>query len=245
MRSAYVLLGIPGNATTEDIEAAFRKAQELYPRERLATDEGAMARLNEVKEAYRVLSDRDARAAHDRKLSAAAQRPVTRTVLEPVKQEFSVMHKLLAGGLVLVVLVFATGFTLQWRNAETRRVAAAQELAAREAEAKEAEQKRVAAERLAADQAQAAARAAAKSEADDRRAANEAQYAAARAQSDISRQEANAAANRRMAMADQQRQEANRQNEDRRAAMEARMRVERDKQRVRELCYQLYRRPDC
>jgi len=71
MRSAYMLLGIPGNATPEDIEAAYRKAQELYPRERLATEDGAMARLNELKEAYRVLKDAESRAAHDRKLAQA------------------------------------------------------------------------------------------------------------------------------------------------------------------------------
>ena len=58
-------------------------------------------------------------------------------------------------------------------------------------------------------------------------------------------QEAMAYNARRQEAYEQQRQEAARQDQERRAAAEARLRTERDKARVRELCWQNYHRGDC
>ena len=79
MKSAYMVLGVPGNASPEDIDAAFSHAREVYPPQRLAQEDGAVDKFNEVKQAYGILRDPDARAAHDRKLSRAlSQKPAPR-----------------------------------------------------------------------------------------------------------------------------------------------------------------------
>ena len=70
MRSAYLVLGIPGNATPDDVETAYRSATQVYSPERIASEPGAVDKFNEIKDAYKILRDPQARAAHDRKLSA-------------------------------------------------------------------------------------------------------------------------------------------------------------------------------
>jgi len=222
MRSAYLVLGVPGDASPEEIEAAFRKAERLYPRERLAQEEGALVRLGELKSAYQVLRDPQSRAAHDRKLQQAVVAPMPRTVVVQV-EESSPGRRMMVAAFWLVGLLFVVGAVMSWRSAEARKEQAALELAAQKAAEQAAARQHEAQERLVRQRAAMAA----ESQANEQRLAYETR---------ISMQQA--AANARS-------QEANRQNEDRRAASEARMRVERDKQRVRELCLQVYRRPDC
>lgn len=241
MRSAYLVLGVPGDASTEEIETAFRKAEQLAAGRRQAdADEGAN-RLNELRSAYQVLRDPEARAAHDRKLqqlSRPVQRPRTPAVQE---EEASPARKMMIAGFLLVAVLFCAGAALNWRNQEVRKQQAAAELAARKASEAEAARKQADEERQAAARAAMAAQA----EANERRLAIESQAAAARASANIRAVEANMAAMRRAEVTEQQRREARQAEEDRRSAAEARQRTERDKQRVRELCYQQYRRADC
>jgi len=239
MRSAYLVLGIPGNASEEEIEIAFSRAKKLYTPETLASTEGAIERFNEVKMAYDVLRNADSRAAHDRKL-ATAQRPgpSTRPI---VVQENSAAGKLLAYGLMLAAAIFAAGFFISYKNAEARKQQAALELASKAEAAKAEQDKRTEAERLDRERTQAKASA----EAEDRRISAEGQLAAARASSERMRQEQNALQMQRMATAEAHRQEAALRADQRRTEMEARMRIEADKRRIRELCYQNYRRYDC
>ena len=240
MRSAYLVLGVPGDARQEEIEAAFHKAQGLYTKERLAQEDGALARLAALRDAYQVLRDPDSRAAHDRKLQQGVRPPARpRTVV--VEEEPSPVRKMMTIGLWLLVLVLAAGIFMTYRNAETRRAQVAQEAAERRAAELEAERERQERNRLAAQRAAAAAQA----EAAERRLALESSISASRSAAAFSAQEAAAAQARRAQQAEEQRREATRAGEERRAAQEARMRTERDKQRVRELCIQLYRRPDC
>lgn len=241
MRSAYLVLGVPRNASPEEIEAAFRKAEGQFTRERLAEEEGALARFGELKSAYQVLRDPDSRAAHDRKLQDSARTPRAqpRTVL--VEPEESPYRKLMIAGFVLVALVFGTGAAVSYRNAQVRKEQAAIELATQKAAAEEAERKRLEQEQLAAERA----RQAAQQRADERRLAIDAQYAAARASANLRAAEASAAAARRAETYELQRRENAQREEERRAAYEARQRLEADKRRVRELCYQQYRRWDC
>jgi curved DNA-binding protein CbpA len=241
MRSAYLVLGVPGNASQEEIETAFRRSEALFTRERLAEEEGALARFGELKSAYQVLRDPESRAAHDRKLQDAARAPRARPRTVVVEPEESPYRKLMIAGFVLVALVFGTGAAVNYRNAQVRKEQAAIELATQKAAAEEAERKRLEEERQAAERV----RQASQQRIDERRLAMEAQYSAARASANLQAAEAYAASARRAETAEQQRREYARREEERRAVYEARQRVEADKRRVRELCYQQYRRSDC
>lgn len=241
MRSAYLVLGVPGDASQEEIEAAFRRSESLFTRQRLAEEDGALARLAELKSAYQVLRDPESRAAHDRKLQNAVQAPQARPRTIVVESDESPYRKLVISAFVLVALVFGTGAALNYRNAQTRKEQAAIALEARKAAEAEAERKRVDEERQAAERARQASQA----RADERRLVSEAHSSAARAQANLQAAEASAAAARRAETAELQRREYAQREEERRAAYEARQRVEADKRRVRELCYQQYRRTDC
>ena len=68
----YDVLGVPRNASPEDIKKAFRRLAMQYHPDR-NQDGGAEARFKEVNEAYEILSDPDRRAMYDRFGHAAAQ----------------------------------------------------------------------------------------------------------------------------------------------------------------------------
>jgi molecular chaperone DnaJ len=64
-RDYYEVLGLPRDASTEDIKKAFRKLAFQYHPDR-NSDSGAADKFKEINEAYEVLSDADKRAAYDR-----------------------------------------------------------------------------------------------------------------------------------------------------------------------------------
>jgi molecular chaperone DnaJ len=64
-RDYYDVLGVPRDASNEDIRKAFRKLAFQYHPDRNRSD-GAADKFKEVNEAYEVLSDADKRAAYDR-----------------------------------------------------------------------------------------------------------------------------------------------------------------------------------
>jgi molecular chaperone DnaJ len=64
-RDYYDVLGVPRDASGEDIKKAFRKLAFEYHPDRNRSD-GASDKFKEVNEAYEVLSDADKRAAYDR-----------------------------------------------------------------------------------------------------------------------------------------------------------------------------------
>lgn len=64
-RDYYEVLGVPRNATPDDLKQAFRKlARQYHPDVNKSAD--AEERFKEINEAYAVLSDADRRAAYDR-----------------------------------------------------------------------------------------------------------------------------------------------------------------------------------
>jgi curved DNA-binding protein CbpA len=233
------VLGVPGDARQEEIEAAFHNAESLFSKERLAQEDDALARLAALRHAYQVLRDPASRAAHDRKLQQGVRPAIRPRVV--VEEDPSPVRKMMTVGLWLLVLVLGAGIFITYRNAETRKAQVAQEAAERRAAELEAERARQEQNRIAAQRAAAAAQA----EAAERRLVMDSQISVARSAAALSAQDAAAAQARRAELAEAQRREATRVGEERRAAQEARMRTERDKQRVRELCLQLYRRSDC
>jgi molecular chaperone DnaJ len=64
-RDYYEVLGLPRDASAEDIKKAFRKLAMQYHPDR-NHDTGASDKFKEINEAYEVLSDDDKRAAYDR-----------------------------------------------------------------------------------------------------------------------------------------------------------------------------------
>lgn len=241
MRSAYLVLGVPGDASPEEIETAWHRSERQFTRERLAQEEGALARLHDLKAAYQVLRDPDARAAHDRKLQAAARPAIRPRTVIVQAEESSPLRRMMMAGFLLLVVVFGAAAAVHWRTAQVRKEQAALEAAAQKAAAQESA--RVRAEQERADARRAAA--AAQAQAAEHRLIRDAQVSAAVAAANARTQEASEAFIRRQQAAELQRQDATRAYEERRTAAEARIRVERDKQRVRELCMQQYRRPDC
>lgn len=64
-RDYYDVLGVPRNASNEDIKRAFRRLARQYHPD-VSTEADAEERFKEINEAYRVLSDDDKRTAYDR-----------------------------------------------------------------------------------------------------------------------------------------------------------------------------------
>ncbi|MES2936031.1 MAG: DnaJ domain-containing protein [Pseudomonadota bacterium] len=252
MRSAYQVLGLPGNSDADDIEAAFEKARQHYSPARLAAADGAVEKFNDIQTAYRILKDPASRAAHDRKLAAAAVAartlPASRAPAGEVEEDERGHGRYLKAGLLLVAVLFAAGFYVSHKNAESRKLQAAAELAARQQQDKDEQERQVAQQR--ADDERARARA--KAEADERRLsmdvrASSVMASAERSRADAERYRAEAAATQaqRMARMELQSREAALQAEQRRQEYEAKQRIAADKQRIRELCWQNYRRADC
>ncbi|MCY3796465.1 MAG: DnaJ domain-containing protein [Chloroflexi bacterium] len=64
-RDYYQVLGVPRDASDDDIKKAFRQKAKQYHPDANPEDSGAEARFKEVNEAYEVLSDDDKRAAYN------------------------------------------------------------------------------------------------------------------------------------------------------------------------------------
>src|SRR5829696_5678604 len=65
-RDYYDVLGVPKNASEEEIKKAYRKlAMKFHPDRNHSEDKNSEAKFKEAKEAYEMLSDGDKRAAYD------------------------------------------------------------------------------------------------------------------------------------------------------------------------------------
>src|SRR5438270_13124651 len=64
-RDYYEILGVPKNASDEEIKKAYRKLAMKFHPDRNEGDKSAEAKFKEAKEAYEMLSDAQKRSAYD------------------------------------------------------------------------------------------------------------------------------------------------------------------------------------
>ena len=233
MKSAYAVLGVPGNASSEDIEIAFQNGIAHYSKEKLIEDPALHTKVDELKAAHKVLSHADLRRAHDRKIASYVAAPAIRIVeipTEPPSAGTSIL-KLLS---LVVVTIFAIGGYMSYRHEESRKAMQARELAQKHEE-----------EQLAAQAAKEATEAEARRAAADAQAANNERRA---------RLEASAIADRAQAQqnwaANQNRFDKNaafvRESiEKQQAANAAAQRAAADQRALRNLCIINTGRPNC
>jgi curved DNA-binding protein CbpA len=241
MKSAYLTLGLPGNAAQEDIEEALKKATAHYSHAHLAEHPQDLARLQEIREAYKILSSAEMRAAHDRKLAntVKAVAPPPRIVIEEATPPW--YSKPLNVMVLVMFSLFAIGGYMNYSRNQVQKAKLAQEQMEQKAAAENAA-------RAAAEEAQnnaEKARQQAEHVAQEQRlriesnmAMRNAAYADAAQQAAFNRQ---LDSERREA----QRKEAEIRSQERQNAQEAQRRLAADQQRIRELCYQQYRKTQC
>lgn len=242
MKSAYEILGVPGNSSSEDIDQAFASAKAHYTPTRIAESADGLERYTQVQRAYSILKDPESRAAHDRKLAnqanSASFRPVVREVVEVEKSPLAVLLK---WGLLALCLVFGIGFYMSHQRAQVEKARLLAVAAEKQAEAAALEKQRAA----------EAAEALARRQADIKASAQEQQMRA-----DASRAAISAANNAARSAAEAERARRNEEYTQRQREAEVRQRqrdseyaVSRaraeDQARIRSLCMTNYGRPNC
>lgn len=246
MKSAYVVLGIPGNSSSEDIEAAFTKAQTYYTPARLAADPVAVDKFLDVKNAYKVLRDTESRAAHDRKLNvqtsmgvaSSSRRSAPRVAMEPQIPWYTRPLPILS---LAVILVFSAGLYINQKH-----VAAAKALAERELQEKKVAEAalKLEAQRMA-EEAAEKTQLARRAEQQDRQFRQESDRAISGVRSAESQRNYLEAQQARNEQNEERQREYEARSREQAASRLAQQRLAADKARIRELCYINYRRPDC
>lgn len=240
MKSAYQTLGLPGNASREDIEAAYLAAQAFFTQERLVADPTLLQRREQVQDAYKVLSNAELRAAHDRKLAAATAGRQTMPEPAEVASEPSLFRKLIPLALVCVALYAAGQWWVAKREAQRQQTLMleqqAQQLAAQQAATEAA--------RLREEEA-AQRRKAQEDEARERQLRRDAQTASQQTQSIVNQQ---LQYQRQLTQEEERRQSQAKQEESQRqrnAENAAQQQRARDQAQLRNLCIINHGRPNC
>lgn len=87
MKDYYYFLGIPQNASAEDIKKAYRKLSVKYHPDKNDNDEFFSDRFREIQEAYETLTDTDRRRLYDQNLSSQLRN--IKSALPPKIKSFS------------------------------------------------------------------------------------------------------------------------------------------------------------
>ena len=250
MKSAYFVLGLPGDANAQEIRDAYDALVQQLTHGALSSKPDREGRLLEAKQAYQILSNPQTRESHDRRLHGGASTP--REVV--VEREATARWYLQPLPLIAMatVALFAIGGYLQHQRTVRATEQAALALKKKELEEQEAARQ---AQAAAAEQAERAQRAKA-AEQNEQRMRNEAasalraqMIADANAQREFNQQQRDerneAARKEREAKYEAARKESERQSAQRQAQYDAQQRTAEYQRRIRALCMQNYGRPDC
>jgi curved DNA-binding protein CbpA len=243
VKSAYQVLGVPGNATAADIEEAVERARAFYTPQKMAEDSRFAEQLSEVNDAHKVLRDPESRQAHDRKLARQASSPPSRPApytATVVERESGMPRALVIIGLLAISLFAGGAYVQHRRQAAQAEIAAKQLEAARQQAIAEAESRQAAEQ-----ETREKARREADQLAQDRAFRRESDAAIARAQNLQARQDSLNAQQRAAELREEQRKASELRADEQRRINESQRRVAADRQRIRELCYVNYRRYDC
>ncbi len=251
MKSAYVVLGLPGDADAQEIRDAYDALVQQLTHGALSNKPDREGRLLEAKRAYQILSNPQSRESHDRRLhgGTAAAREMVVVEREATARWYLQPLPLIA---MATAALFAIGGYMQHQR--TARAAEQAALALKKQQLEEQEAARQA-QAAAAEQAERAQRARL-AEQNEQRLRNEA-ASAMRAQmvadannqrvlSQQQRDERNEAARKeREEKYDAARKESERQSAQRQAQYDAQQRAAENQRRIRALCMQNYGKPDC
>lgn len=246
-KSAYLILGLPGNASQADIHETYRRLSSSYPQERLASDAQASKSLREIQEAYALLKSPELRAAYDRELAGLRKAPLERPSGRAAPANTAPVY--LQPWLIVLVLLLGLGAYAAYNRSVERKAAAALAAAqAAELKRKETEEALLAQKRLDAEAATLERERLRKQREDESRERQERQAAessAARATSAMERQQESFRRQQESARREAEREEIKAQQAERQRVQDAERRVAKEKQTLRELCMQRYGRPDC
>ena len=246
-KSAYLVLGLPKNATQADIHETYRRLSASYTQERLASDAEARKLYREIQEAYALLKAPELRAAYDKELSGLRKQAPERPVSRPAPENMTPLYR--QPWLILLVLLVSVGaYAAHNRSVERKEAAARAAAQAAELKKKEAEEALLAQRKLDAEMAALEREQLRRQREDESRERQERQAAessAARAASAMERQQDAFRRQQETARRDAEREELKAQQAERQRVQEAERRLAKEKQALRELCYQRYGRHDC
>lgn len=244
-KSAYLVLGLPGNSTQADIHATYQRLMANFSQDQLATDMAARKLHREIQEAYALLKAPELRAAYDRELSGLRKPEKSGRSSSAASSTPLYRQPWL---LLLLALLVAGAYAVRHRAAEQK--AATERAAAHAAELKkkEAEEAALAQQKLAAEMAalqREQLRQQREEQQRERQERSAAEALAARAASAMERQQDLTRRQQESAKRETEREQIKLEQAERQRVQEAERRVAKDKQTLRELCYQRYGRPDC
>lgn len=243
-KSAYLILGLPGNATQADIHATYQRLVATFSQDKLATDAAARKLHREIQEAYALLKAPELRAAYDRELSGLRkpERDTRNTSTSPAP-----LHRQ-PWLLFLLVLLASGAYAVHYRSTERKAVAERAAAQAAELKKKEAAEALLTQQKLDAETAALQREQLRQQREDQQRERQErsaADASAARAASLMERQQDQARRQLESSKRETEREQIKTQQAERQRVQEAELRVAKEKQILRELCYQRYGRPDC
>lgn len=242
-KTLYDILEVSQSASADAIRAAYERLSAQLRRAITADEPDAVVRLTAVKQAFDVLSNPDRRKRYDASLVARVEpvtaatgpiRPAARLYDEFGQRERSPLQWLIGGAILLAVVASAYAAYQTHKSKEAALVKERIELERQRLEAaRELEQQRVDLQRRREEQQQALQR--------------ENATRASQAQEDAQRQMRDSQYNAqlRQKQMDEQRVAREQQIARDRARLEAEQRARKERELLRSICIERYRRPDC